>query len=102
MAEHDLPRIYTELADWFHLLTAPEEYAEEAAFYLAAIVQASDAPPRTLLELGVGRAPSRHCACPPQTQTVEGRSPTARPAFSRSETGPPGSAAFRPRFQAAG
>ena len=54
MAEQDLPRIYTELADWFHLLTAPEEYAEEAAFYLAAIVQASDAPPRTLLELGSG------------------------------------------------
>lgn len=49
-----LPRLYTDLADWFHLLTAPEEYAEEAAFYLTRIVEASDAPPRTLLELGSG------------------------------------------------
>ena len=27
-------KIYNELADWFHLLTAPEDYAEEAAVYL--------------------------------------------------------------------
>ena len=25
------PRMYGELADWFHLLTAPDEYAAEAA-----------------------------------------------------------------------
>ena len=49
-----LPRLYSDLADWFHLLTAPEEYVEEAAFYLATIVEASDGPPRTLLELGSG------------------------------------------------
>jgi SAM-dependent methyltransferase len=49
-----LPRLYTDLADWFHLLTAPEEYAEEAAFYLTTIVEASDASPRALLELGSG------------------------------------------------
>ena len=24
-------RLYSEFADWFHLLTAPEDYAEEAA-----------------------------------------------------------------------
>lgn len=25
-----LPRLYTDLAPWFHLLTAPADYAEEA------------------------------------------------------------------------
>ena len=29
-----LRTLYDELADWFHLLTAPEDYAEEAAFIL--------------------------------------------------------------------
>jgi SAM-dependent methyltransferase len=49
-----LPRLYHELADWFHLLTAPEEYAEEAAAYRDAFLRASPRPPRTLLELGSG------------------------------------------------
>src|SRR6266700_8109894 len=49
-----LPLRYTELADWFYLLTAPYEYAEEAAFYLSTIAAASDASPKTLLELGSG------------------------------------------------
>ena len=49
-----LPRMYTDLADWFHLLTPPEEYAEEADFYFSAIADASTAPPRTVLELGAG------------------------------------------------
>jgi SAM-dependent methyltransferase len=53
MAE-PLARRYTELADWFHLLTAPEEYAEEAALYLRVIREALGGPPRTLLELGSG------------------------------------------------
>src|SRR5689334_22615878 len=53
--EPDQPRLYTDLADWFHLLTAPEEYAEEAAFYFEALVQAAGGRlPRTLLELGSG------------------------------------------------
>ena len=30
--EGKLPRLYGDLADWFHLLTAPEDYAAEAAF----------------------------------------------------------------------
>ncbi len=33
-AEHHAPpKLYHTLAEWFHLLTAPAEYAEEAAFY---------------------------------------------------------------------
>src|SRR4051812_15056132 len=50
-----LPRLYTHLASWYHLLTAPDEYAEEAEFYTRCFVEAApDAPPRTLLELGSG------------------------------------------------
>ena len=48
------PRLYTQLADWFHLLTRPEDYAEEAEFYRRAITSAALLPPRTLLELGSG------------------------------------------------
>ena len=49
-----LPRLYDELATWFHLLTAPEEYDEEAEIYRQIFVETADAPPRTLLELGSG------------------------------------------------
>lgn len=50
-----LPQLYTELAPWYPLLTAPEEYAEEADFYWGLIAEASATPPRTLLELGAGQ-----------------------------------------------
>jgi SAM-dependent methyltransferase len=46
-------RLYDDLAPWFHLLTAPDEYAGEAARYEAlALGACPDA--RTLLELGSG------------------------------------------------
>jgi SAM-dependent methyltransferase len=48
------PRLYGELADWFHLLTAPEDYAREADLYRRLLVDAADDPPRTVLELGSG------------------------------------------------
>ena len=50
----ELPRMYGELADWFHLLTAPEEYAEEAEFYLQTLSEPLGGPPKTMLELGAG------------------------------------------------
>lgn len=49
-----LPLLYTELAPWFHLLTAPADYVEEADFYLKLFAEALGAPPKTLLELGSG------------------------------------------------
>jgi SAM-dependent methyltransferase len=49
-----LPRLYTDLASWYHLLTAPEDYVEEAEFYTRCFLEAADVPPRTLLELGSG------------------------------------------------
>ena len=48
------PRLYGELASWWPLLSAPDEYAEEAAFYEEVLIEACDQPPRTLLELGCG------------------------------------------------
>jgi SAM-dependent methyltransferase len=50
----DTPLLYSELAQWFHLLTAPQDYAEEAEFYRQVILTASDQVPRTMLELGSG------------------------------------------------
>jgi SAM-dependent methyltransferase len=52
--EEELPRLYRDLAEWFHLLTAPEEYAGEAAFYRETLIEASRRPVRTVLELGSG------------------------------------------------
>ncbi|MFN0072054.1 MAG: class I SAM-dependent methyltransferase [Chloroflexota bacterium] len=46
--------MYSDLASWFHLITAPDEYQEEEAIYSGAIIAASSAAPRTILELGAG------------------------------------------------
>ena len=48
------PRMYTELASWWPLLSAPEEYLEEATFYSKTLLGAVERPTRTLLELGSG------------------------------------------------
>jgi SAM-dependent methyltransferase len=52
------PRIYTDLASWYPLLTAPEEYDEEATFYWGCFQEAAEGagtgPLKTLLELGAG------------------------------------------------
>lgn len=48
------PKLYRELAPWFHLLTAPEDYAEEAAFYRELMAEAADGPVMSVLELGSG------------------------------------------------
>jgi SAM-dependent methyltransferase len=47
-------RMYDEFAGWFHLLTAPAEYAGEAAFILDLLRAHVDGPLETLLELGSG------------------------------------------------
>lgn len=51
--EH-LPKLYLELADWWPVLSAPEDYAEEAAFYEQALRAVCNSEPHTLLELGSG------------------------------------------------
>jgi len=52
--DHDLPRLYRDLADWWPVLSAPEDYAEAAEFYRKVIMSEAIAPPKTLLELGCG------------------------------------------------
>ena len=47
-------KLYNELTDWWPLLSAPEDYAEEAAFYQQSLIGACARPCRTLLELGSG------------------------------------------------
>lgn len=57
MTPEDAPRLYADLAPWFHLLTAPEDYAEEAERYGRIIEDfVADAGERRLkvLELGSG------------------------------------------------
>jgi SAM-dependent methyltransferase len=48
------PKLYGELAPWWPVLSAPSDYAEEAAFYRRALVEACAPPPRSVLELGSG------------------------------------------------
>ena len=50
----DLPRLYGEFAAWWPLLSAPEEYADEAAEYRALIEDGARIPVREVLELGSG------------------------------------------------
>src|SRR6185369_6907439 len=49
-----MAKLYDEIADWWPLMSAPEDYEEEAAFYAAALAGACVRPPRTVLELGSG------------------------------------------------
>jgi SAM-dependent methyltransferase len=48
------PRLYRGLAEWWPLLSAPEDYAEEAAEYTRLILDASNGEARTVVELGSG------------------------------------------------
>jgi SAM-dependent methyltransferase len=47
-------RMYSDLAPWFHLLTHPSDYEEEAAFITRLVEATVEGPADTLLELGSG------------------------------------------------
>jgi SAM-dependent methyltransferase len=47
-------KLYTELASWWPLVSPPSHYVEEATDLLPTLMQAADATPHTLLELGCG------------------------------------------------
>jgi SAM-dependent methyltransferase len=49
-----LPKMYRDLADWFHLITRPEDYAVEAEFYARVLNESAEIPLTTILELGSG------------------------------------------------
>jgi SAM-dependent methyltransferase len=46
--------MYSDLAPWFHLLTHPSDYSDEAAFVSRVVDEVVEGPARTLLELGSG------------------------------------------------
>ena len=47
-------KMYRELASWWPLLSSPDDYEEEAAFFLSALQRGCARKPSTLLELGSG------------------------------------------------
>jgi SAM-dependent methyltransferase len=47
-------RLYSDLAAWWPLMSAPEDYEEEAAFYQRTLLGATPRPAQTMLELGSG------------------------------------------------
>lgn len=49
-----VPKLYANLASWWPLLSAPEDYAEEAEFFWRTLLADGREPPRTILELGSG------------------------------------------------
>jgi len=54
MNTSSLPKLYAEWAEWWPVLSAPEEYAEASEFFRRHIMETAEQPPRTLLELGCG------------------------------------------------
>jgi SAM-dependent methyltransferase len=48
------PKLYSDLAAWWPLLSPPEDYAQEAAFYSLVLQAYSRDPVQSLLELGSG------------------------------------------------
>lgn len=54
MAESTVSRFYSQMADWWPLMSAVADYEEEAGFYTRLLRQAGTAPAETLLELGSG------------------------------------------------
>jgi SAM-dependent methyltransferase len=48
------PLLYTDLADWWPVLSMPADYEEEAAFYCKLIEEHSKIPVHEVLELGSG------------------------------------------------
>ncbi len=54
MADAAQPLMYSDLAPWFHLVTAPEDYEEEAEFYTKQLLDNARRPIKTVLEMGSG------------------------------------------------
>jgi trans-aconitate methyltransferase len=50
----DIPKLYRDLADWWPLMSSPDDYEEEAELYRRALVASVRHPIRSVLELGSG------------------------------------------------
>jgi SAM-dependent methyltransferase len=51
---NERPKLYSSLATWWPLVSAPEEYAEEAAIYRGLLEASTERPIESVLELGSG------------------------------------------------
>jgi SAM-dependent methyltransferase len=49
-----IPLLYTDFAEWWPLLSAPEDYEEEAQFFYSTFLELCKKPPKIVLELGSG------------------------------------------------
>lgn len=47
-------KLYEELAVWWPLFSPPEEYADEAGYFIQILQETRSPPPRTVVELGSG------------------------------------------------
>ena len=47
-------RMYSEIADWWPILSNPDDYDEEAGIFKETLTRASTGPLETVLELGCG------------------------------------------------
>lgn len=83
MSGDDAPRLYGDFAGWFHLLTAPADYAAGAAHALTTFTGAIGEPPATILELGSGGGNHASHMKAHATLTLTDRSP-AMLALSRT------------------
>lgn len=69
------PRLYSDLAEWWPLMSPPSDYVEEAADLWPTIASAPDAAPATLLELGSGGGSLAFHLKPRLRLTLTDRSP---------------------------
>jgi SAM-dependent methyltransferase len=76
-------KLYSELAEWFPILTGPADYAEEAASYRDLMVGAVREPVRTVLELGSGGGNNASHLKQHFTMTLVEPSPGMRAVSSR-------------------
>lgn len=69
------PRLYTDLAEWWPLMSPSSDYVEETADLWPTLTSAPDAPPATLLELGSGGGSLAFHLKPRLRLTLTDRSP---------------------------
>jgi SAM-dependent methyltransferase len=70
-----VPRLYRDLAEWWPLLSAPADYAEEAAVYQRVLTETARIPVGTVLELGCGGGNNASHLARHFTMTLTDRSP---------------------------
>ena len=47
-------KLYGELSEWWPIFSSPDDYREEATFFVRALIESGYPPPRSVLELGSG------------------------------------------------